>query len=144
MLAQRIVVFLDISLPLTKKTEGLLDYKMLKIAKPGLHFINISRGEVSPLKDLKKLLHEDVLGGLSLDVYPNEAKLAHAMRTETSGKTADLKIIQELSKKDQVLFTPHNAFNTQEALEQKASLSAEAVVNFLKKGKFPNSAPQTQ
>jgi len=68
------------ALSLTKETEGMLSYEVLKKAKPGLSFINIARGEISPVGGLKKLLDEKILGGLGLDVYPQESKLAYNLR----------------------------------------------------------------
>ncbi len=130
------------ALPLTDKTEGLLDYQLLKKAKPGVTFINISRAETSPIKDIKKLLDEGVLGALSLDVYPEEGVLAGYMRGNTKNKTKTIDTILELKDKENVLFTPHNAFNTKESLELKVRLSAQSVVAFLKAGKFPTAVPR--
>ena len=125
--------------PLTEKTRGLLDYNVLKRAKPDTILINISRGEITPIKDLNRLLAQGILGGLSLDVYPQEGELGHSLRAGKKTKIADHKIILELKNHDNVLFTPHNAFNTQEALRNKAELTVRSIVSFLKKGKFPLS-----
>ncbi|MDP8213446.1 MAG: NAD(P)-dependent oxidoreductase [Candidatus Zapsychrus exili] len=124
------------ALPLTKETDGILNYQSLNKAKEGLIFVNIARGEISPMKDLKKLLDEGILGGLGLDVYEQEQTLASFLRD--NGEQKDIvDIVLELKGKDNCLFTPHNAFNTQEALDKKASFSAQAIVEFLKDGKFP-------
>ena len=125
--------------PLTEKTRGLLDYDVSKRAKPGTILINISRGEITPIKDLNRLLAQGILGGLSLDVYPQEGELAKSLRARRKTKITDHKIILELKNRDNVLFTPHNAFNTQEALRNKAELTVRSIVSFLKKGKFPLS-----
>ena len=127
------------ALPLTNRTKDLFNYNLLRRAKAGTIFINISRGEVSPLRDLKKLLDEEILGGLSLDVYPEEKFLAEYLRGHSGSKHRDNKIISNLRHRDNVVFTPHNAFNTYESLEQKAVLSAEAIKMFLKKGTFPTA-----
>jgi len=76
-----------------------------------------------------------------MDVYPEEAALANCLRSGKKVATPAEKSILDLSKNNQVLFTPHNAFNTQEAVEQKASLSADAVVSYFKKGAFPCPVP---
>lgn len=129
------------ALPLTKETSGMLNYQVFQNAKPGLIFINIARGDISPVNDLKKLLEEKILGGISLDVFPQEPELANYLRDGAKKKTSAEQTVLELVKNNQVLFTPHNAFNTQEALEQKASLSVEAIVLYLKKGVFPCPVP---
>ena len=60
----------------------------------------------------------------------------HRTRTVYTAKTV-------LSLKDQenVIFTPHNAFNTQESVERKARLSAESIVKFLASARFPLPVP---
>jgi len=130
------------ALPLTKLTEGMLHYKVLRTAKTGALFVNISRGEISPIRDLKKLLDEHILGGIGLDVYEDESGLAESLRTERGVLTESGEKILSLKEDDRVLFTPHNAFNTEEALERKAKRSSEAVLMFLKKGSFPHPLPK--
>jgi len=129
------------ALPLTGETEGMLNYDVFRGAKKGLIFVNIARGDISPAEDLKKLLDEGMLGGIGLDVYPQEDALAHSLRLGEVPKTATGQIILELAKSEQVIFTPHNAFNTTEALEQKASLAAASIASYLKSGIFTCSVP---
>ena len=126
---------------LTDKTFGMLDHETLRRAKKGTVLINVARGEISPLKDLKRLLDEKILGGLGLDVYENEEAVAQDLRSRrrASPKT---KIVLDLSKKDNVMFTPHNAFNTREALERKARQSFDSVISFLTRKKFPFPVPE--
>lgn len=126
---------------LTEKTKGMLRYSVFKKAKRGLIFVNVSRGEISPAEDLSRLICEDFLWGVSLDVYDDEESLAHDLRGSHNKFNSRTRLIMELQKRDNVLLTPHNAFNTREALEEKARLSAEAVVCFLKKGRFPLAVP---
>jgi D-lactate dehydrogenase len=129
------------ALPLTGQTVNMLDYAAFQSAKPGLTFINIARGEISPVKDLKRLLDEGILGGIGMDVYPQEGVLADSLRAgkdETAPETRD---ILKLAQDERVIFTPHNAFNTQEALERKAALTSAAIVSFLKERTFPHPVP---
>ena len=129
------------ALPLTEKTVGMFNYRTFQKARPGLIFINIARGDISPIEDLKKLIDNKILGGVGLDVYPQESTLAHHLRNDQKHKTAAEQIIMELSEREEVLFTPHNAFNTQEALEQKAALSVDAIIYYKKHGAFPCPVP---
>lgn len=131
------------ALPLTKETKGLFNYQAFQKAALGLIFVNISRGEISPAEDLRRLIDDRILGGLSLDVYPQETELAHKLRNDQKDMTPTEQMITELSKREQVLFTPHNAFNTVESLEQKASLSVEAVAYYIKHESFPCPVPPT-
>lgn len=129
------------ALPLTRETEGMLNYEVFRRAGRGKIFVNVGRGEISPAEDLKRLLEEGVLGGIGLDVYPQESVLAGCLRAGQKVKTSAGQTILELAKSDRALFTPHNAFNTIEALEQKASLSAASAVSFLTNGTFLHPVP---
>lgn len=126
--------------PLTEKTRGMLDYARLCQARRGSIFINIARGEIAPLADLERLLSEGVLGGISLDVFEDESALAESLRARRRNEK-NAAVVFRLKDRDDVLLTPHNAFNTREALETKARLSAEAIEQFLRKGAFPHAVP---
>ncbi len=47
----------------------------------------------------------------------------------------------ELARREDVIATPHNAFNTAEAVERKARMSVEAIAQFLHEGAFPEPVP---
>ena len=129
------------ALPLTPKTKGLLNYELFKQAKILGAFINISRGEISPLEDLRRLLDEQTICALGMDVYENENVLGAALRGGAPSKDKKFRMIQELAARDNVLFTPHNAFNTHESVERKADLSMKAILSFMDNGIFPDPIP---
>ena len=125
------------SMNLTQDNRGYFDYRRLKQSKPGILFINIARGELSPTHDLLRLVNEKHLAGIGLDVYENESTLAACLRSGSNPDTSELVATTlELSSRDEVILTPHNAFNTAEALERKARQSVEQIEHFLKKGTF--------
>jgi len=131
------------ALPLTDETDCMLGYEALKKVKTGAIFVNVGRGEVSPLKDLKRLLDEGVLGGAGLDVYDEEKSIAQHLRDPNKYKeTENASIIKELKGRENVIFTPHNAFNTKEALNQKAEQAIESVSLFLMEKRFLYPVPQ--
>ena len=104
-------------------------------SKKGIIFINIARGEMSPLGDLIRLLEEKHLSALALDTYDNEAHMAEKIKTKGL-EFQELKLISKLYQRDNVILTPHNAFNTIESVRKKAKQSIEQIQNFLKTGKF--------
>lgn len=124
------------ALPLTAKTRGILNEKLLRKIKKGSFFINISRGEIAPLAGLQKLLRENVLAGIGLDVFENEDKLAVVLRSSKSSS------IVSFGHDDRVILTPHNAFNSREALVEKSRQTAQAIEQFLKHKKFPHVVPR--
>jgi len=121
---------------LTAQNRAYFHYDFLKRAKPGLIFVNIARGELSPSTDLLRLLKEGHLGGIAIDVYDSESELAVSLRAGTSSGNAEVNATLELAKMPNVIMTPHNAFNTLEAVERKSSQSVEQVEHFLRAGAF--------
>ncbi len=127
---------------LTDKTRGLLSYATLKQVKRGAIFINIARGEISPLAGLKRLLDEKRISALGLDVFEEENDIAEDLRGYSQELRETSRLILDLKDRDNVIFTPHNAFNTKEALGRKASLAVESIQVFLKTGRFPWPVPK--
>jgi len=107
--------------------KGYFNYDTLKKARKGAIFINISRGELSPMEDVLKLLDEKHLSGVALDVFSDEKEI-YALRESD--------LFKDVLDRDDVLITPHNAFNTEEALQRKCENTIMQVVEFLEKGKF--------
>jgi len=124
------------AMDLNPSSEAFFDYKKLKQAKSGAIFINIARGELSPLDGLLKLLEENHLSALGMDVYENEKLIGPAMRGEISADTPQLQALKKLAQLDNVIFTPHNAFNTAEAVEKKSEQSIQQLAEFKKTGNF--------
>jgi D-lactate dehydrogenase len=74
---------------------------------------------------------------LALDVYPEESLLAESLRSLCDSPPVEA--AHHLKSFENVIFTPHNAFNTAEALLAKCQQTVIAVEMFLRKGKFPHS-----
>lgn len=121
---------------LTPENRGYFRYELLKRARQGAVFVNIARGELSPHRDLLRLLDEGRLSGAALDVYENESGLAVSLRSGPPGGDEDMRACLELRRRENVILTPHNAFNTVEALKRKAGQSVEQVERFLTEKTF--------
>jgi len=121
---------------LTPKNRGYFDYRLLRQAGKGVIFVNIARGELSPTQDLLRLVEEDHLGGLALDVFEEESELAVCLRGYKKAEHPAVKAALALAQKSNVILTPHNAFNTVESTRRKSEQSARQVSEFLKSGKF--------
>jgi len=121
---------------LTAENMNYFDYARLRTAKPGALFVNVSRGEQSPAVDLVRLLNEGHLGGVGLDVYHNERTLSVALRENRQVDDEECLAIIDLSKRDNAILTPHNAFNTTEAVKRKSSQSIEQIAHLLKHKTF--------
>lgn len=116
--------------------SGFFSYEKLSSCKPGALFINIARGELSPAPDLLRLLQEQRLGGVGLDVYDEEKDLAVALRNGREPQTLEAKAILSMSALPNVICTPHNAFNTIEAVQRKSEQTAMQIESLRTTGRL--------
>ena len=123
---------------LTEKNRGYFTRDLLGKCARGAVFVNVSRGELSPPSILLDLLKEGHLAGVGLDVYDCESQLAVALRQGTSLDDANptMRAILEMSDREDVIMTPHNAFNTHEAVVRKSRQSMEQFLHLREHGEF--------
>ncbi len=131
------------AMDMTQHNIGYFNRTTLASAKPGALFVNISRGELSPSQDLLHLLETGALGGVGLDVFDGEAALADAFRSGSSSSDARIVAVHALAKRDDVILTPHNAFNSAEAVVRKSDHSAQQVHHMLTNGRWLWPVPTT-
>lgn len=99
--------------------------EVLSQAKPGLRFINVTRGEIAPEAALLKLYNEGIIGGLGLDVFSDEEgfskELNGSSATEQENHAAAKIILQHaLDRTANIYVQPHQAFNSDLAVIAKA------------------------
>ena len=116
--------------------KNYFNYDFLKLAKKGVFFINISRGELSPTSDILRLLKEGHFGGVGLDVFDQEVSIATSLRASDTPELQEITALAELQKHHNVILTPHNSFNTQEAVMRKCQQSVQQAEHFLERGEF--------
>ena len=126
---------------LNSTNRGYFNDARLKQVKPGALFVNVARGELSPSTCLLAAMRERVLHGVALDVYDHEAELAVALRSGKTTSDPEAQAALELAKLDNVLLTPHNSFNTEEAVERKSEHSVRQIIAFRKQGQFEWPVP---
>jgi len=127
---------------LTRINRGYFNYELLAKAKPGVILANIARGELTPLRDILSLLNDGRLGGVALDVYENEGILAAGLRKDNAEPSAEMELIRQLQRFENVILTPHNAFNTAESVSRKSIQSAQQVRHFFEQGSFIWNVPE--
>lgn len=121
---------------LTEKNRAYFNSDLFPTVKKGCIFVNIARGELSPLPDLERALGDGHLGGLGLDVFENEGALAAAMHDTKSTSDPQLDLVKQILAYPNVLLTPHNAFNSVEAVRRKCEMSARQIRHFFKHRDF--------
>jgi D-lactate dehydrogenase len=136
------------AMSLNRDNRGLLNEKRLRRMPKGAIFVNIARGEISPAGDLHRLLEEEHLAGVALDVYNHEKQLASVLRGGIDPDTlpeparSEIDAIVSLMKHPRAVLTPHNAFNTIESVERKSRDTASNLVSFLETGRFLTPVPE--
>ena len=110
---------------LTKENNSYFNDEVLSKVCPGAIFVNVSRGELSPMVGLYKALDSGLLSGVALDVYNEESNVAGFLRKTSFKQTEELDAFKLLQDHPDVIMTPHNSFNTVEAVEQKAEQSVK-------------------
>lgn len=127
---------------LTPENDGYFANGLLRRARRGVIFVNIARGEFSPPEELLELLDSHHLGGVGLDVYTHEKHLAAALRRGAVDETQPaMRAVLELSRRPNAILTPHNAFNTHEAVARKSQQTIEQLVEFRATGRFKWPVP---
>ena len=130
--------FVSLHVPAVKETFHLINKKNVKTMKKGSILINTCRGPVVEVEALLWGLNHGVLRGVGLDVTEEESQVEE-MEVVMGEKTSkdDLKELvtfHMLRDRDDVVFTPHNAFNTEGAIGRIVATSVEAIREFMKKG----------
>ena len=121
---------------LTAENKGYFSHKLMRRAQKGCHLVNIARGEHTPLADMECLLHDGHLAGLGLDVFEDEGDLAVSLRSRGIESSPHGAILRRILTYPNVVLTPHNAFNSSEALRRKSAMTVEQIQHFFKHRDF--------
>ncbi|WP_404477886.1 2-hydroxyacid dehydrogenase [Novosphingobium sp. BL-52-GroH] len=108
--------------PLTPETRHLIDARMIAAARPGLLVVNTSRGALIDTRALIDGLKSRKVGGVALDVYEQEADLFFE---DLSSEIIEDDDFQRLLTFPNVLVTGHQAFLTEEALDNIATTTLQ-------------------
>jgi len=106
------VDFLFLVCPLTKSTYHLINKSILKVTKPSLQIINVSRGQLIDEVALMDALNKSLVGGIAMDVFETEPP-----DTSTS-----------LLQMEHCIFGSHNSSNTNEAVKRASYAAIDAIM----------------
>lgn len=131
------------SMNLTGSNREYFSTEVLRQCRDDALFINVARGEFSKSSTLLRLLEDGQLGGVGLDVFYDEPVMGPALRENKTPDHPEFTALQELLKREDVILTPHNAFNTIEAVDRKSSQTAAQLKHFFDTGRFsPEPLPE--
>ena len=123
--------------PYNKATHHLINSGNINLIKRGAYLINTARGGLIETDALLKALSDGILAGAGLDVLEEECfiKEEAQLLSKEFPKTCDLKTILQnhiLLQQQNVIITPHNAFNSQEALMRILDTTIDNISAFIK------------
>jgi D-3-phosphoglycerate dehydrogenase len=104
----------SIHAPLTPETRGIVSADAIRTTRPGAVLVNTSRGGLLDLDAALEALDAGRLGGLALDVFPEEP--------------VDPAVF---AGRENVVLTPHVAFYSREAMNEGRISAAETVADVL-------------
>lgn len=122
--------------PLTPATHHLIDATTLAQMKRGAMLINTSRGALVDSLAVIEALKSGHLGYLGMDVYEEEADIFFE---DLSGHIIRDDVFARLMTFPNVLITGHQAFFTQNALENIADTTIQNITLFAQDGITPNA-----
>jgi len=124
--------------PYNKYTHHMLNLENLKDFKKNCYIINTARGGICNTTALLKGYKEGIFAGVGLDVLEEETFVREEIELITTDfqnkKMHDYKIALEnhlLAKQDNIIITPHNAFNTIEALKRILDTTVDNIEAFV-------------
>lgn len=126
---------LTLHVPYNPATHHLFNAKRIRTMKLGSYLINTSRGGVVDTSALIEGLQSGKLAGAALDVLEGECEVKEESQVlkRQHKKECDLKTLLQdhlLMKMENVIVTPHNAFNSTEAIERILSTTLANVKSF--------------
>jgi D-lactate dehydrogenase len=128
--------------PYNKQTHHLINKESLKRVKKGSILINTARGGCVDTDALLWALEKGILGGAGLDVIEGEEFIKEEKQILYDEKNIDYwrTIVrdQKIFKMDNVVFTPHNAFNSQEALSRILDTTIQNINEYKDNNKIKN------
>lgn len=120
LLAQSDIISLH--LPLNDETKHLISVKNIAKIKKGAHLINTARGGLIETTALVQALEDGTLAGAGIDVLEGEVDVKdewQILSHKFSKERATISLANNiLLKNPKVIVTPHNAFNSLEALKR--------------------------
>jgi D-lactate dehydrogenase len=125
---------LSLHLPLFKETTHIINKTNIKKMKKGAYIINTARGGLIDPEALVWGLETGLIAGAGLDVLEEEDGLTHpdhlVLREQSEADIRAYAMDTILINHPNVLITPHNAFNSLEALKRIMDTTIENVLGF--------------
>ena len=130
---------LTLHIPYNTETHHLINKRNINTIKKGALLINTARGALIETKALVEALECGTLNGIGIDVLEGEELLKEDKRTICKDKKqlSNLAIDELLINKPNVIYTPHIAFYSKEAVKRILDTTIQNIKSY-EKGKTTN------
>lgn len=130
--------FISLHAPYNEHTHHMINKKNINKIKKGSFLINTARGQLIDSKALLVALDKNILAGAGLDVLEEEGfiKEEKELLTKEFQKKYNLETALRghvIMQHPKVIVTPHNAFNSKEALKRILDTTIENINAFSKR-----------
>jgi D-lactate dehydrogenase len=123
---------ISLHVPGGEATNNLLSEEEFAQMKKGVILINTARGSIVDVRALLRALDSGVVAAAGLDVLRDEAALRALPEAGAAPDNEDiLRANRALLDRDNVLITPHSAFNTNEAIERILQTTSDNIEHFI-------------
>ncbi len=136
--------FISLHVPYLPATHHIMNRENLSKMKPGAILINTARGELVDTAALVELLDSGHLGGACIDVIEGEKLLdhneeiallrSHILPEDVLRHSVEIDVLKKMPN---VIISPHNAFNTVEAIQRINNTTTKNIIDFWY-GETPN------
>lgn len=128
---------ISLHMPYNKFTHHFINKEKLSKMKKGAILINTARGGLVDTDALYQALKAGQIGGAGLDVIEGEELIRDddALDVHSMKKIHQIFRDKEIFKMPNVIFTPHNAFNSYEANKRIIDTTLENIENFKKENR---------
>ena len=109
---------ITLHVPLNKETEHLINSSSIAKMKDGAYIVNTARGKVVDYNALADALTSGKIAGAAVDVYETEPPIDST---------------HPLLSAPNCILTPHIAYATKEALENRANIAAKNILEWIKR-----------
>lgn len=114
--------------PLEANNKYMIDEEQIEQMKDHVILINTARGELVNTAAVYQALKRKKISGFGMDVYEYEGK---TKMKDYRGKQLDDALLSNLVNMDQVIFTSHTAFYTDEAIEGIGETTLQNLFDFM-------------
>ncbi|MBI2931736.1 MAG: hydroxyacid dehydrogenase, partial [Planctomycetes bacterium] len=133
---------LTFHVPLRPETHHIFDRGSLRLVPWKTYLVNTSRGAVVDTEAVIAGLAEGRLAGAALDTFESEEVVMeerfHVADHLTQAELRRALATYHLLRSDRVILSPHNAYNTEEALERIVSTTIANLEAFVEGRSTPN------